>query len=233
MKLLLMALLLAAPDLHAPYDGLLQRYVDEQGRVAYRDLAANDLPTLDAYLAALAATDPATLDPPAQVAFWLNAYNAAALRGVLAGYDAEGFFARRRFFKSYEFPIAGRPRTLEEIEHEILRRRFQDARIHFALVCASTSCPKLRRAAYRGERLGEQLDDQARGFILDPTRNRFAGSAAELSMIFKWFAEDFAAEAGSVENYLARWPWGPRGIETTSYLEYDWTLNAQPGQRPR
>jgi hypothetical protein len=229
---LLVALVVAAGDLHAPYDALLQQYVDERGRVAYRDLKANDLPTLDAYLAGLAAADAEALGRSEQIAFWLNAYNARAIRGVLDGYDAEGFFARRSFFRSYEFPLAGKTRTLDEIENEILRPRFREPRIHFALVCASTSCPKLRREAYRGDRLDGQLDDQARTFLDDPTRNRIGpGQTADLSMIFKWFRGDFEAAAGSVAAYLGRWGKGP--YKAIDYLDYDWTLNAQPGQRPR
>lgn len=220
-------------DLHAPFDAILQRHVDADGRVAYRALAAQDGGALDVYLAALASADPAALPEPEQVAFWINAYNAHVLRGVLDGYDAEGLFARKRFFSFYDFPLAGRERTLEEIEHEILRRRFAEPRIHFALVCASTSCPKLRREAYRGDRLDAQLDEQARAFLEDPRRNRIGpGDTLHLSMIFRWFAEDFERAAGSVPEYVRRWvavPAAPR-IE---YLEYDWTLNAQPGQRPK
>jgi hypothetical protein len=229
--MILIALPARAADLHAPWDALLQRYVDENGRVAYRDLAARDATTLDAYLQALATAEPAAMGEPEQIAFWLNAYNARAVRGVLDGHNAEGFFARRRFFWSYDFPLAGATRTLDGIENDILRVRFREPRIHFALVCASTSCPKLRREAYRGERLDAQLDDQARDFLGDRTRNQFdPGRGARLSMIFNWFAGDFEAAAGSVPAYIGRWV--PGEHKTISYLDYDWTLNAQPGQRP-
>ena len=234
MRWVLLAILLLAPpvraaDLYAPWDALLGRYVDGDGRVAYRDLAARDAATLDGYLQALAAADPQAMSEPEQIAFWLNAYNAHAVRGVLDGQSAEGFIARKRFFSFYDFPLAGQTRTLDEVENEILRVRFREPRIHFALVCASTSCPKLRREAYRGERLDAQLDEQARGFLLDRTRNRF-GTSADVSMIFKWFAGDFEAAAGSVPAYISRWV--PGDYKTISYLDYDWTLNAQPGQRP-
>jgi hypothetical protein len=230
--LLAAAPLRAADDLHAPYDALLKRYVDDDGRVAYRDLAARDQAALDAYLQALATADPTALSSAEQMAFWLNAYNAGVIRGVLDGYDAEGFFARKRFFSFYEFPVAGKERTLNEIENEILRARFDDPRIHFALVCASTSCPELRREAYRGARLDAQLDDQARRFLTDPSRNQLGpGDTASVSMIFKWFQGDFDKAAGSVPAYLKRWV--PRDYKTVSYLDYDWTMNAQPGQRPR
>ncbi len=237
LSLLVIGLLTLVPatrgdDLHAPFDAILQRHVDAEGRVAYRTLAVEDGAALDRYLAALAAADPAALAEPAQIAFWLNAYNANVLRGVLAGQHAEGLFARKRFFAFHSFPVAGRRRTLDEIEHDILRRRFREPRIHFALVCASTSCPRLRREAYRGAQLDAQLDEQARGFLQDPARNRIGpGDMVHLSMLFKWFAEDFTDAAGSVPAYVRRWVALPDGARIT-YLDYDWTLNAQPGQRP-
>ncbi len=221
----------AAADRHAAFDALLQQYVDERGRVAYRDLAARDGAALEAYLQMLAETDPTTLTEPEQIAFWLNAYNAHAIKGVLQGYDGEGFFARKRFFSLYSFPLAGGTRTLDEIEHDVLRARFREPRIHFALVCASSSCPRLRREAYRGDRLDAQLDQQTHDFLTDPTRNQFAADGvAKLSMIFKWFADDFVKAAGSVPAFVSRWVKGE--YKDIEYLDYDWTLNAQPGQRP-
>lgn len=236
LRILLLPLLVAGAargeELHAPFTALLQKYVDGDGRVAYRDLAANDAAALDAYLQTLATADPATLPPAGQIAFWINAYNARVLRGVLDGYSAEGLFGRKRFFSFYSFPLAGQTRTLEDIEHEILRKQFAEPRIHFALVCASTSCPVLRREAYDGARLDAQLDEQTRAFLADPRRNRIsAANPVGLSQIFKWFAEDFDKAAGSVAAYVGRWmplPAEPR----VEYLDYDWTLNAQPGQRP-
>jgi Protein of unknown function, DUF547 len=229
---MLLAAAAGADELHAPLDALLRRYVDDDGRVAYRNLAQQDTAALDAYLAALAVADPAPFAPPEQLAFWINAYNARVLRGVLDGYRAESFFGRKRFFSFYTFPLAGQSRTLDGIEHEILRKQFRQPRIHFALVCASTSCPKLRREAYRGDRLDAQLDAQTRGFLDDPRRNRFGpGDEVALSPIFKWFGEDFAAAAGSVPEFIRRYHAIPEGARI-EYLDYDWTLNAQPGQRP-
>ncbi|HSP99634.1 MAG TPA: DUF547 domain-containing protein [Candidatus Dormibacteraeota bacterium] len=235
LRFLAVALLVAAPlradDLHAPFDAILTRYVDDNGRVAYRDLGARDGAALDAYLQSLATANPDALSEPEQIAFWLNAYNAHVLRGVLDGYSAEGVIGRKRFFSFYDFPLAGKTRTLDDVENGILRARFHEPRIHFALVCASTSCPKLRREAYRGERLDAQLDDQTRGFLTDPTRNQFGpGESARVSMIFKWFQGDFDAAAGSVPAFIGRWV--PFQFKTLSYLGYDWTMNAQPGQRP-
>ncbi len=223
---------------HRDWDGLLAKYVDASGRVAYRDLATTDRPRLDAYLERLAEAKPDALDETERLAFWINAYNAMAVAGVLDGYDAEGLFSRYRFFKSYERRIAGESRTLDEIEHEILRKRFDDFRMHFAVNCASTSCPKLRRTAYVGDRLETQLDDQARRFLGDESRNRFDTdeNRVALSKIFDWFADDFTVGGRSLAEALAPWLSDSQrrvlSTGTVRFLDYDWTLNAQDGQRP-
>lgn len=221
----------ASEGLHAPWSRILATYVDADGRVAYASLAKDDRSALDAYLKGLAEASPEAWDRGDQIAYWINAYNAVIVAGVLDGYSPESFFGRKRFFGFYGRPVAGASRTPEDIEHGILRARFSEPRIHFALVCASTSCPKLRREAYLGRLLDEQLDDQAREFLGDPTRNRFDQGLIRISMIFKWFEDDFAKAAGSVAGFLGRYRvLGPD--PEIGYLEYDWTLNAQPEQGP-
>jgi len=221
-----------AASLHDRWDALLRTYVDAGGRVAYRGLERNGLVELDAYLDVLAGADPSVLPRAGQIAFWINAYNAWAVRGVIQGYNAEGILARHRFFSWFRFQVAGKERSLEEIEHEILRKRYREPRVHFALVCASSSCPRLRREAYRGERLDQQLDAQARGFLASRDHYRSGvGDTVYVSPILKWFEPDFVLAAGSLRNFLRRYvevPATPR----FEYLDYDWTMNAQEGQRP-
>jgi hypothetical protein len=234
----------AAPDStvidHGVWTELLQHYVDEDGMVAYRRLEAEARARRAAYLNSLAELDPSPLPPKERMAFWINAYNAAVVNGILAGQSPEGVLSRKRFFGWYTTRIAGRDRTLDEIENTILRQEFHDPRIHMALVCGASSCPRLRREAYVGARLDEQLDDQARWFVNDPRRNRVDPviDQLELSSIFKWFAADFGGEDG-VRAFVARyasWPdqaaLAKRTTVPVRYLDYDWTLNAQSGQRP-
>ncbi|MCS6924943.1 MAG: DUF547 domain-containing protein [Candidatus Binatia bacterium] len=228
----------AAAVEHAAWDALLKKYVDDQGRVAYRDLQAHDRATLVHYLSTLAAARPEAMTEHEEKAFWINAYNAAIVYGVLNGLTAEGMLARQRFFRWYKIRIAGQDRSPDEIEHRLLRERFRDPRIHFAIVCASTSCPKLRREAYVAERLEHQLDEATREFVNDPARNRIDRQHIALSMIFQWFAADFVSAAGSVTHFIARFVDADKQAilqahqAPLTYLEYDWTLNAQPGQRP-
>jgi hypothetical protein len=222
---------------HEEWGQLLQDHVDADGRVAYRRLASAR-PRLDGYLSRLAQARPEDLGRKEQLAFWINAYNAMAVAGILDGYHAESTFGRYRFFKSYEREVAGRKRTLDQIEHDVIRPTFNDFRAHFAVNCASTSCPVLRNEAYSAGELDAQLDDQARRFLQDPSRNRFAAAsgAVELSRIFEWFTQDFTAGgktlADTLAPYLNEEQRQLMAKLPVRFLEYDWTMNAQSGQRP-
>jgi hypothetical protein len=135
-----------------------------------------------------------------QLAFWINAYNAYTVRLILDHYPVRsirsiGFWPLAAFRTSF-IPmkaLTGRQLSLNDIEHEVLRKRFREPRIHFAAVCASKGCPTLRSEAYRATELDRQLDESARAFLRDPSKNRFEERAATLylSSIFKWFREDF------------------------------------------
>ena len=226
----------AAVD-HGPWSTLLTRYVDAQGRVAYRDLQAKDRVTFDAYLTTLAHTQPDGMTEVEEKAFWINAYNAAIVSGILHGYTTESLLGRKQLLSWFTVRIAGKDRTPDEIEHQILRKKFADPRVHFTIVCASSSCPQLRREAYVAERLDVQLDEATQAFLRDPVRNHLNGQPLALSKIFEWFATDFVNSAGSVVAFVRRFvPEEQRArLPLTDsdlyYLDYDWTLNAQEGQR--
>lgn len=222
---------------HTPWSSLLTRYVDDQGRVAYKDLQTKDHAAFAAYLDALAQAQTDTMSEAEEKAFWINAYNAVIVSGVLQGYTAESLLGRKRLFGWFTARVASKDRTPDEIEHQILRKKFHDPRIHFTIVCASSSCPKLRREAYVAERLDAQLNDAARAFLADPARNLIEAQSVALSKIFSWFAEDFRNKAGSVVAFVRRFvseeKQGMLPITDSDlhYLDYNWTLNAQNGQR--
>lgn len=230
---------------HSGWDRLLHQHVDEAGRVAYLDLQTQSAVAFGDYLAALAQARPESLASQERLAFWINAYNAGTILAVTEGFNAESLIARGKLFKFWKFTVAGKELSLDEIEHDILRRQFAEPRIHFAIVCASASCPPLRAEAYVGQRLDAQLDEQAHRFINDGTRNQFsrADNVVRLSQILDWFKGDFERD-GSLLRFLSRYVAEPQtaawlaatpkdgtAIEV-KYLDYDWTLNAQPEQRP-
>lgn len=219
---------------HGAWDGILKKYVDADGLVAYKRLGDRDREQLDAYVASLADAKPQQMGEHERLAFWINAYNAGIVAAILGGHSPESALSRVQLFRWYTFRVAGEERTPNELEHEILRKEFREPRIHFALVCGATSCPKLRREAYRGDVLDQQLDDQARRFINDPARNRIdPDTGIRLSSIFDWFESDFAASRGSVADFIAHYLDDHRAEalrqsrDRIEFLDYDWTLNAQ------
>ena len=235
----------AAPN-HALFSAVLATHVKD-GRVDYHTLKAD--PRLPQYLDQLAATDPATLaSDPERLALWLNAYNAYTLKLIIDREPAKsitelgtGGIVLGSLLKTTAWDIrfatvGGKKFTLNEIEHEIIRRQFKDSRAHFALNCASGSCPILRREAYEAGTLERQLDEQGRLFVQDAAKNRFdlATKTAQLSSIFKWYRADFGTDDRSA--LLAAAKYAPAEVRLAieadpagwkvEFLAYDWALNS-------
>lgn len=225
----------AAEPAWESFDRVLHRYVKD-GTVNYPALAADA--DFHAYVVSLAA--PVSLRSRAErLAYYMNAYNALAMEGILEGQSPASLIGRVRFFKLDKWRLEGRAVDLYSLEHDVLIP-MGEPRIHFSIVCASKSCPKLRSEAYAAERLQVQMDQNARAFINDPMRNRFDrdSKVAHLSAIFKWYGEDFSNAAGSVQKYLSRYVGDPdvaRDLSEDRYAiewnDYDWSLNGIPPAR--
>ena len=241
------ALSLATPQpapSHAPFDALLKAHV-RGGLVDYD--AFKRAPEFKAYLASLAKTDPASLNKADALALWINAYNAYTIQLINVHDERVSIRNINKSFgvvKAYGpwkeklAVVGGRAYGLDEIEQDIIRKRFAEPRIHFALVCAAMGCPPLRSEAYAGATLDAQLDDQARQFLLhSPTKNRVDVPArvAYLSPIFVEFRDyikDFGGSQATVGRFVARY--FPAGAErellnsgrfTVRVTDYDWSLN--------
>jgi Protein of unknown function, DUF547 len=230
------------PD-SAAWDRALHRY-GHAGGLDYAGLKA-DRGDLDAFLASLAGVDLQRLTRDQRLAFWINAYNAVVADFVLARYP--GLESVRKvdgFFDRFTRPVAGEPRTLNQIEEEA---RKLDPRVHFAVVCASASCPDLRGEAYDAERIDRQLEEQTASFLANRDKGLRYDAAANtlwLSSIFKWYAGDFTGGSTVVAYFFGRGKvvdWvlphlGDRALADTlrgadpsvSYLDYDWSLNDRP-----
>lgn len=227
------------PVSHAQWDALLKRHVDADGWVDYGGFV-RDSAALNAYLRLLSSSHPsdAGWTREEQMAYWINAYNAFTVKLVADHYPVAGIKEIRPGLPFVNtvwdikfINIQGRVYDLNNIEHNILRPVFKDARIHAAVNCASYSCPKLRGEAYEADRLDEQLDDAMRNFIRDPLRNRIAadGSSAALSELFKWFSGDFNEASGSVRAFINRYAEVPlQESAGITYIDYDWRLNERP-----
>jgi hypothetical protein len=242
------------------YNQLLRKYINDQGLVHYRGIQKNRT-NLDIFIAQLSRISKKEFrkwSEQDQLAFLINAYNARTIQLIIQYYPI-----RRR--KSIRFPkdsirqipgvwdketfkLFGKKMTLDKLKHEILRKQYNEPRIHVALVSAAKGCPILRKGAYIGSRLHEQLDDQIKMFLTNPIKNRIdkENGIIYLSSIFKWFGEDF------IKNYGMRIPHGKfndsqravlgfmsgyldeedqhylaNGQYKIQYIEYDWSFNVQ------
>ena len=236
---------------YVPWDGLLKKYVhwlpdNKQSRVDYKGFAA-DRNALHKVLATWSAVTPAefaAFSRSQQMVFLINAYNGFTIELILTQYpnlksikDLGSLFQspwKKKFFR-----LLGDERYLDWIEHEQLRPRYNDWRVHTAVNCASIGCPALRPEAFTPAQLDAQLDDGMLRFMSDHTRNRYAQGQAELSTIFKWYSEDFEKGDRGVASlndlillYAAALGIPAADRETTrmggarvAYLDYDWSLN--------
>lgn len=237
------------PFSYEPYARVLATYVDAEGQVDYQALGANrgDLDSFNESLATLPRSTYDSWTTEQKIALWVNAYNSLTLQAIVDNNPKKSIKDIFLVWDRLKFKVMGEEMSLNHIEHEILRKEFNEPRMHMGIVCASIGCPLLRREPFVGERLAEQLDEQTREFLaldrnfqLDRQENR-----VYLSSIFKWFGQDFETNYGAKDkftgqdkeravlnfvsgylnesdrNYLME---GKYKIE---YLDYDWSLNAQ------
>ncbi len=221
---------------HSEWSILLQKYVDDQGMVDYRGFVKDSL-ALNAYLDTLSDHLPNEKfwSRDQQLAYWINAYNAFTIQLIIRHYpvnsikDIAGRIPLMNTPWDIKFiEIEGEAFDLNQIEHLIIRRQFEEPRIHFALVCAAISCPKLRREAYTAEKLDEQLDGAARDFFNSSDKNIITQDKAVVSPILKWYGGDFKAAAPSLREFINRYSKTKikAGVEI-EFGDYDWSLNEQ------
>ena len=226
---------------HKTWTVLLTKYVDANGLVDYRrwhDTRA-DLRLLDDYLRRLSSGDPKLpASDSSRLAFWINAYNAVTIRGILREYPTTSIRNHTprlwgyNIWKHLQLYVAGQPRSLDQIEHEVLRK-MNEPRIHFAIVCASMGCPRLLNEAYVAEKIDGQLEANAKDFFRrrqnfqhDARRQRFL-----MSSILDWFGEDFGSNERERLVTISRWlPKSAQqaartGTVDVQFLDYDWSLN--------
>ena len=222
---------------HDLFDQVLREHVDENGRVNYTKLKANP-EKFEAYLDLLAVANPTEWSYNEQLIFWINAYNALVIKGVINHYPITSVRKVKLFngfFSRLKFQAAGKTYTLNQIEHGIIREEFVDPRVHFALVCASSSCPPLGNRAFSVETIEERLETATFNFIRNPEQVRIdrAKRIVHVSKIFKWYDKDFKEGYDGVVDFLADYlpPEDAEYLSSTDvklrHLDYDWTLNDQ------
>ena len=253
-----------AQKLEEDWDAFVKKYVNAEGLVDYQAIKANsgELESIYGQVARFSPESAPELFATKEdkFAYWLNAYNIAAIRGVNGHYPIESVLdvkpfsvfslvKKGGFFVGQKFVFGGQNLNLFKVENGVIRKGFVDPRLHFALNCASGSCPPLAREAYQGKRLDEQLERQTRSFINSSRGFQIdeAGKKIELSEIFNWYREDFVEEVneagnakGDILDYLEKYLdedkltalKGARqqGYEVI-YQPYDWSLN-DSGAKP-
>ena len=209
---------------HSKWTEILQLYVAENGDVNYKKMQKNR-DTLKVYLNDLASNPPKDSWSNSEIkAYWINAYNAFTVQLVLDNYPIKSIKDISEPWAQMFFKIGGKSMSLNTIEHEILRP-MGDPRIHFAIVCASESCPKLLNYAYESETLNDQLDQAAKEFINDASKNSLTASEITISKIFKWFKSDFP-KGDDFISYLNNYSIVKLFPETkNNYQNYNWFLN--------
>jgi len=220
---------------HSIYAVLLEKYV-KYGHVDYWGFKAEE-EKLDQYLKVLEKTDSDNLSRNEQFAFYINAYNAWTIKLILSGYP--GIKSIKDLGSIFKSPwkkkmcrIDGDVLTLDNIEHNILRPRFKDPRVHFVINCAALSCPALGSEPYLGNTLEQQLNHASTAFINNPQRNYLEDNTLYISKVFKWFSEDFDNDViGFLMTYanenLKKELEAKQSTIKIKYLDYDWSLNGK------
>jgi hypothetical protein len=210
---------------HSVWTELLQKHVSDQGNVNYKGFK-DDKTTFNAYLNLLSEIPPQDAWTKDQtLAYWMNVYNAFTIKLILDNYptnsikDIDGPW-NHRFIK-----IGDKWYTLNDVEHRIIRK-MDEPRIHFALVCAAVSCPRLYNKAFTAQDLEADLDLLTRGFLSDPTKNELSENSIELSRIFKWYGGDFKTNGKDLIDFLNQYS----DVQISSnakksYKDYNWSLN--------
>ena len=215
-----------AADWQADYARLLKKYVAGGGvKYAAWKADAEDVKALQDVVDGIAAAPASTARSKEQLAFHLNAYNAWILHEAVAKYPTKSVKDLAfTFFMGNRITVAGTKMSFNTLEKDIIRPRFAEPRVHFALNCASRSCPPLRDEPYSAAKLDAQLDEQARLYVNSEHGVKPEGDGAALSKIFDWYKEDFGGDA-AVAAFLKKYRSGKSDFKKISYQDYDWGLN--------
>ncbi len=219
---------------HKAFTQVLGKYV-EGNNVDYAALKKSP-DRLGAYLVSLSKvskSEYSSWSDNQKKAFLINLYNAATLKLIVDHYPVKSIKDIGNPWKLKTVKVFGKAISLDHVEHEMLREDFTDARIHFGVNCASVGCPPLRKEAFTAAKIDRQLDEQARAFLADRSKNKIdpKNGTMQLSSIFDWFEGDFVKHAGSVQQFVT--PYLPKKTRDAiggrsmkiSYTDYDWSLN--------
>jgi len=210
--------------MHASWNVLLQKYVDDDGNVDYNSWKKNQN-DLDKYIQLLENKPPASYwDKNDSLAYFINAYNAVTVKLILDNYPLKSIRDIKDPWDSKSLNLPNNTMTLNDIEHKVLRK-MGDPRIHFAINCASASCPQLSNEAFRASKVQKQLEEATALFINDTSKNEITEKNIGLSKIFLWFSKDFGSKKERIV-FIQKYSQKPfKDKAKIKYQEYDWSLN--------
>ena len=216
---------------HEIWTVLLRKYVTEGGQVNYKGFI-KEQSKMEEYLSLLSNTPPGSNWSEAdKIAYWINAYNAFTVKLIMDNYPlksikdiGDGLPMISSPWDIKFFKIGDADFDLNTIEHEILRKHFEEPRIHFAINCASFSCPKLRNEAFESSQLNQQLEAQTKTFINNPDKNIINKEETKLSKLFSWFETDFTKKT-TIKSFVKQRHSAFNEQNDLQYLDYSWTLN--------
>lgn len=210
---------------YSTWDKLLKKYVDDQGNVDYKNFR-KEIGLLNSYLEQQTKNPVSEYDTKeSKLVYYINLYNAATVKLILDNYPLGSIKDLKGPWNRQVVTIRNKQLSLGDIEHNILRK-MDEPRIHFAINCASYSCPKLLNEAFTVEKLEDLLEKSARTFVNDPKRNIITKEKAMLSQIFKWYKKDFTNKV-SLTDYINQYSTIKITKETSiEFINYDWRLNA-------
>lgn len=221
---------------HEKWDQILKQYTTKKGNQVYfkyNELKKNE-GVLNSYLNELESLKKEkfnTFNQDQKLAFWINAYNAYTIQIILKHYPlnsikdiSSGLFSSGPWKKDF-INLFGKKISLDNIEHDTIRKEFDEPRIHFSVNCASIGCPSLLQEAFIGAKLENQLDRAANNFLQNKSKNYVKGNTLYLSKIFKWYGGDFDQKYGGFKNYVVKTLNLPQKDYEVEFNDYDWNLN--------
>lgn len=209
---------------HKLWSELLSKHVSESGEVNYKSFKKDSVKLKDyiSYLAKNTPSDSATKNE--KLAYWINLYNVLTVDLIVRHYPIKSIKDIKNPWKQRLWKTANISYNLDEIEHDILRK-MNEPRIHFAIVCASISCPKLQNKAFKANTLDAQLTKATKAFLADNTKNEITKNQLKLSKIFKWFRKDFETN-GTVIEFINQYTSTTISKDAKiNYKDYNWNLN--------
>lgn len=221
---------------HKSWDQILKQYTSKKGKQVYfkyNELKNNEN-ELNSYLRQLESVSKETFnifERDQKLAFWINAYNAYTIQIILKNYPVKsikdissGWFSSGPWKKEF-INLFGKNMSLDNIEHDTIRKEFDEPRIHFAVNCASIGCPSLLEEAFVSSRLNGQLDKAALNFLQNKSKNYVKGNILYLSKIFEWYGSDFSKKHGDFKNYIIKTLNLPHKNYDVKFNDYNWNLN--------